>query len=89
MPFCKTTIPFDSTQSSSLVINKIAQYFDSERAILLPNGHWNIDAGINNIRAVVCEDKQLIKFCFRYEKDREKYEKLIKLAGNQIGNDCS
>ncbi len=52
------------------VINNVAiDLFHANTAVELQPGEFNIDAGINNIRAYWRSDQQVIEFICRYQKD--------------------
>ncbi len=80
MPYCNTEIIILDLEQSSLmnVLNMIAvTKFKAEKAIWLDNGNVNIDAGLNDVRAVISEEVGLIKFCCRYIGDVSRVESLV------------
>jgi hypothetical protein len=80
MPCCNTEIIILDLQQSSLmkVLNTMAvTKFKAEKAIWLDNGNVNIDAGLNDVRALISEEVGLIKFCCRYTRDFPRVESLI------------
>lgn len=80
MPYCNNEILVLDLDKTSViqVIDKIAvAKFKSQKAICLDNGNFNIDGGLNDVRAVISEEVSLIKFCCRYAKDIPRVELLI------------
>ena len=80
MPYCtKELIIIDLAKTSILqVLNNMAvAKFKAHRAIKLGNGNINIDAGMNNVRAVLSDQDGLIKFFCRYIRDIPRVERLV------------
>jgi len=80
MPYCNTEIIILDLNKTSViqVIDKIAvAKFKAKKAICLDNGNFNIDGGLNDVRAVINEEVDLIKFCCRYTRDVPRVESLI------------
>jgi len=81
MPYCtKEIIIIDLEKTSILQIlnNMAVTKFKAHRAIRLGNGDINIDAGLNDVRAVLSEKGDLIKFFCRYVRDIPRVESLVK-----------
>ncbi|MFT5602894.1 MAG: hypothetical protein ACI9N1_003156 [Flavobacteriales bacterium] len=80
MPYCNNEIIVLDIDKASViqVIDKIAvAKFKAQKAICLDNGNFNIDGGLNDVRAVISEEVGLIKFCCRYTKDVHRVESLV------------
>jgi hypothetical protein len=79
MPYCTKKIIIDIEQTSLMqVLNKMAvTKFKAHRATCLNNGNVNIDGGLNDVRAVLSDQVDLIKFCCRYTRDVPRVESLI------------
>jgi len=79
MAYCTKEIIIDLEKTSMLkVLNDIAvTKFKANRAVLLANGNVNIDNGLNDVRAVLSDHENVIKFCCRYTNDVSKVEALI------------
>ena len=73
----KLAIEIIANKDPLLLLTRLAnEKFHATEISAIPGGNMlNIDAGMNDIRAIV--DKNTIKFYFRYEKDSDKYERLI------------
>lgn len=61
-------------------------YFGAIRAVQIDEYQFDIDNGLNNLRAIIKPEQGLIAFCCRYERDvprtEAKLEKFIEL--NQL-----
>jgi hypothetical protein len=80
MPYCtKEIITIDLEKTSILqVLNKMAvTKFKAQRAILLDNGHINIDAGLNDVRAILSDKGNVIMFFCLYIRDIPRVESLV------------
>lgn len=80
MPYCIKEITIINLEKTSIlqVLNNMAVIkFKAQRAILLDNGHINIDAGLNDVRAVLSDKGDLIKFFCRYLRDIPRVESLV------------
>jgi len=80
VPYCvKGIIIIDLDKTSILqVLNNMAvTKFKAQRAIKLDNGNINIDAGLNDVRAVLGANGDLIKFFCRYVSDIPIVEVLV------------
>lgn len=80
MPYCtKEIIIIDLEKTSTLqVLNNITvTKFKAQRAILLDNGHINIDAGLNDVRGVLSDKGNVIMFFCRYIRDIPRVESLV------------
>jgi len=80
MPYCNNEIIVLDLDKASVmqIIDKIAvTKFKAQKAICLDNGNFNIDGGLNDVRAVISEEFGLIKFCCRYARDIPRVELLI------------
>ncbi len=89
MPYCNKEIIILDLEKTPLiqVLNKMAvTKFKAERAIWLDNGNVNIDAGLNDVRAVLSDQVDLIKFCCRYTRDVPRVESIISDFVNENPN---
>ena len=80
MPYCdKEILVLDLDNTSVIqVLDKMAvAKFKANKAICLDNGNFNIDGGLNDVRAVISKQAGLIKFCCRYSSDVPRVESLI------------
>jgi hypothetical protein len=80
MPYCNNEIIVLDLDKASViqVIDKIAvAKFKAQKAIYLNNGNFNIDGGLNDVRAMLSEEVGIIKFCCRYSPDVSRVESLI------------
>ncbi len=80
MPYCNNEILVLDLDKTSViqVIDKIAvAKFKAQKATCLDNGNFNIDGGLNDVRAVISEEVGLIEFCCRYARDIPRVESLI------------
>lgn len=80
MPYCTTKIIIIDLEEVSIlqVLNNMAvTKFKAHKAILLSNGNFNIDGGINDVRAVVSDKSGVIKFFCRYIRDIPRVESLV------------
>ncbi|MCE0494662.1 hypothetical protein [Vibrio salinus] len=78
--YCKSALLIENPlQIEELLTHFAREYLRAKRVIKLDYRQYTIDAGENDIRAVVIdEEKALIAFCCRYAKDVEIYESKIK-----------
>ena len=79
MPYCtKKIIIIDLEKTSLQILNSMAvTKFKAHRAIRLGNGDINIDAGLNDVRAVLSDKGDLIKIFCRYIRDIPRVDSLV------------
>lgn len=91
MPYCQKAIKL--TQSSEwkidVLLNTLAKVsFKADGANHLSENQYNIDAGLNDVRAIVNAEELLVSLFCRYEKDIPKTsEKLTQFVFANAG-DC-
>ena len=62
-----------------ILLKAFARYaFDSEDISQLADGTYNIDNGMNDVRAIFPPETNSIAFICRYERDIDKVDKLVK-----------
>lgn len=76
--YCKTVILIDDEADVHTLLTKFAvECFNAREAIQLDSRQFNVDGGLNDVRAVVKYDSQFIAFCCRYQHDVQRIEKRI------------
>ncbi len=76
--YCKTAISISDDVDSQTLLTKLAiECFGAREAVPVDSRQYVIDAGMNDVRAVVNEEKSLIAFCCRYKNDVPKTEEKI------------
>jgi hypothetical protein len=78
MPYCAVAIRLKEPAGLSIesLLDAFAkEEFKAQAAHHLHGNEYNIDAGLNDVRAVVDFDKQIVSLVCRYEKDLAKTER--------------
>ncbi|MCW8093209.1 hypothetical protein [Alteromonas sp. ASW11-130] len=92
MPYCSTAIKLRdecdwSVEKALAAIGK--EMFNAETVHLLDGDSYNIDAGLNDVRAIVNSDEQLICLFCRYQKDVAKVEAKLADFGSRHSDECT
>lgn len=61
------------------------EYFNTRCAFQIDDYQYNIDNGLNDLRAVLKPELELITFCCRYSKDVAKAEEMVWAFGYNRG----
>jgi hypothetical protein len=72
MPYCSSAIKLNKTSEWKIdeALNTLARdSFQAEAAHHINDNQYNIDAGLNDVRAIVDAEERLLCFICRYEKD--------------------
>lgn len=79
MPYCRTQFHIAPPQKVEDVLSSFTRenYVSGQRAYLLNDGSYNVDAGENDIRAYFDENEATIKFFCRDELDVEFYDRKL------------
>lgn len=78
MPYCDLAIKVKENSTLTHVVSCLAkEAFSAIEAHKLTSDMWNIDAGENDIRAVISEEDSIIRLFCRYDNSRESAEKKI------------
>lgn len=78
MRYCKSALMIENPSKLLEILTKLASsQFRSSEALPLDDHQFNIDAGMNDVRAIWNPEKSLITFCCRYESDVVTTEKKI------------
>ena len=80
MPYCTKEIiiiDLEKTYIFQVLNNMAVTIFKAHRAIRLGNGDINIDAGLNDVRAILSDNGDLIKFFCRYIRDIPRVDSLV------------
>ena len=79
MPYCQTVFYISSLEQVENVLSTLTKesFVGGRAAYFLANGVYSIDAGENDIRAIYDEEKAMIKFFCRYQRDIGFYEKKL------------
>ncbi len=76
--YCKVALLLsDKVDSHNLLSQFAVETFGAREAVRIDERQFGIDNGMNDVRAVLKEDKNLITFCCRYEKDLQRTEDKI------------
>lgn len=77
MPYCAVAIKLKDSEELSIesLLNAFAK---AEAVHHLHGNEYNIDAGLNDVRAVVDFEKQVVSLFCRYEKDLSRTERKAK-----------
>ncbi len=81
--YCKTAILIsDEVDIHTLLTRFAIECHGAREAIPIDSHQFNIDASMNDVRAVVKDEATLITFCCRYQRDvlrtEEKIQRFIK-----------
>lgn len=79
MPYCQTTFLIPNPEDIEPTLSLFAQenFVQGQAAYQLGNNRYSIDAGENDLRAIVDENERLVKFFCRYDDGKARYEKMI------------
>ncbi|MFT7009802.1 MAG: hypothetical protein ACJAXJ_004356 [Colwellia sp.] len=90
MPHCSIALKVDDLESVESTIKTFAvEQYKANSAYHLDGGMWNIDAGENDVRAIVREENSIIKFFCRYRTDVSKTEARISDFANTHSKECT
>jgi hypothetical protein len=80
MAYCKTEFHDISAHDVKDVLTSFAQenFFGAKEAYELGDGHFAIDAGENDIRAIYDDSNNVVKFFCRYPDHTYRYESTLK-----------
>ncbi len=76
--YCKIVILINDEADVHTLLTKFAiECFNAREAIQMSQDQFNIDAGLNDVRAVVKYESHFIAFCCRYQHDVQRIENRI------------
>ncbi|HBC3374051.1 TPA: hypothetical protein KDY48_004311 [Vibrio parahaemolyticus] len=76
--YCKTAIFIsDEVDIHTLLTRFATECYGAREAIPIDSHQFNIDAGMNDVRAVVKRESTLITFCCRYQRDVRRTEEKV------------
>ncbi len=61
------------------------EYFSARCAVQIDDYQYNIDNGLNDLRAVLKPELELITFCCRYSKDVAETEEMVRAFADNRG----
>jgi ribosome biogenesis SPOUT family RNA methylase Rps3 len=90
MPYCSSILVIlpdvDMHQTLSLVAQ---QQFNALAAHELGHNEFNIDAALNDVRAIVSQEEHEIRFCCRYESDVQRINRKVVDFAKNHSNFCT
>ncbi len=76
--YCRYALKIDSDMTVESVLTRFAvEHFNAREAVQIDARQYSVDNGMNDLRAVIKEEQQLITFCCRYEKDVTRTESMV------------
>lgn len=90
MPYCPSSLVVEPDADVRQTISLLSQeQFNARDAYELDHAQYNIDAGMNDVRAVLREGEREIRICCRFEEDVQRTERKL-LAFAKVHTDlCS
>ena len=85
MAMCKTIFQINENDNVEQLLSTFTQekFANGRSAYVLSDGSYSIGAGENNTRAIYDDEKGVIQFTYRYQKDLPFYEKKLKSFANK------
>ncbi|EHR5321339.1 hypothetical protein KUL70_004273 [Vibrio parahaemolyticus] len=77
--YCKVAILIDEgTDVQVLLTNFAFECYNASRAVKIDYRQYGIDGGMNNVRAIIRNNSEIIEFCCRYQGDVQLTEDKVK-----------
>lgn len=85
MPLCETVLLIPNCEDVEPILSLFAKenFVQGQAAYHLGNGRYAVDAGENDLRAIFDEDEHEVKFFCRYDEEKTRYEKKIRLFASK------
>ncbi|QSX34472.1 hypothetical protein JYB87_04270 [Shewanella avicenniae] len=76
--YCQYAFQLQPDMQVERILTQFAiEHFDGRQAVKIDEYQYGVDNGMNDLRAVIKEERQLITFCCRYAKDVARTESMV------------
>ena len=77
--YCKSAWKLKDDADEKVLLTLFAkEYYKAREAVQIDIYQYGVDNGLNDLRAVLKPELNLITFCCRYEKDIERIESIVR-----------
>jgi hypothetical protein len=89
MRYCSSSLVISPNADIHQTISLVAkEQFNALTAHELANNEFNIDAALNDVRAIINKESHQIRFCCRYERDVQRINRKVLAFANDHSDLC-